>query len=188
MPSTAPRIAPATPPYSPDVDEALRAMMPRSGGIEPLRLFRTLVRNLPLATGMRALGSHLLGRGRALDTRDREIVIARTCARCACEYEWGVHVVAFGPRAGLTPEEIDATATGAAVWTPRDGILVRLVDELHDTGTVSDELWNGLAAHWSDAQLVELLLLVGWYHAISYVANGARVEAEPWAARFPAAP
>jgi alkylhydroperoxidase family enzyme len=186
MPSTAPRIAPATPPYSPDVDEALRAMMPRGGGIEPLRLFRTLVRNLPLATGMRALGSHLLGHGRALDTRDREIVIARTCARCGCEYEWGVHVVAFGPRAGLTPAEIDATATGAAVWTPRDGLLVCLVDELHDTGTVSDGLWTGLAAHWNDAQLVELLLLVGWYHAISYVANGARVEAEPWAARFPA--
>jgi 4-carboxymuconolactone decarboxylase len=51
---------------------------------------------------------------------------------------------------------------------------------------VSDGHWTGLAAHWNDAQLVELLLLVGWYHAISYVANGARVEAEPWAARFPA--
>jgi 4-carboxymuconolactone decarboxylase len=187
MTSTAPRIAPAVPPYPPDVDEALRAMMPRAAAIEPLRLFRTLVRNLPLATGMRAVGSHLLGRGRALETRDREIVIARTCARCACEYEWGVHVVAFGPGAGLTPAEIEATVTGAPVWTPRDAVLVRLVDELHDTGTVSDDLWTGLAAHWNDAQLVELLLLVGWYHAISYVANGARVEAEPWAARFPAA-
>jgi hypothetical protein len=24
-----------------------------------------------------------------------------------------------------------------------------------------------------------------WYHAIAYLANGARVELEPWAARFP---
>ncbi|HEV7760231.1 MAG TPA: hypothetical protein VGO78_14620 [Acidimicrobiales bacterium] len=31
--------------------------------------------------------------------RDREIVIDRTCARCGCQYEWGVHVAFFGDRA-----------------------------------------------------------------------------------------
>ena len=30
-----------------------------------------------------------------------------------------------------------------------------------------------------------LLLVAGWYHAISYLANGARVEREDWAATFP---
>ena len=34
-------------------------------------------------------------------------------------------------------------------------------------------------------QLLELLITVGWYHTISFVANAARVPLEPWAARFP---
>jgi len=64
---------------------------------------------------------------------------------------------------------------------------VRLVDELHDTARVSDELWAALARHWTEPQLLELLLLAGWYHAISFVGNGARVALEDWAARFPPA-
>jgi hypothetical protein len=49
---------------------------------------------------------------------------------------------------------------------------------------VGDALWNEMAAHWSAPQLVELLALAGWYHAISYVCNAARVPLEPWAARW----
>ncbi len=182
-----PRIAPATPPYPPDVDALLRRMMPRDAPFEPLTLFRTLVRNVPLATAMQVLGHHLLGRGRTLDARDREIVIARVCARCGCEYEWGVHAAAVAPAVGLDDRALAATVTGAAVWSPRDALLVRLVDELHDGATVSDGLWAELAAHWTDAALVELLVLAGWYHAVAYVANAARLDPEPWAARFPGA-
>jgi len=42
-----------------------------------------------------------------------------------------------------------------------------------------------LAGRWSVPQLLELLVLAGWYHVISYVANGAQVELETWAERFP---
>jgi 4-carboxymuconolactone decarboxylase len=59
------------------------------------------------------------------------------------------------------------------------------VDELHDTATVSEALWKQLQALWNEAQLVELLVLVGWYHLISFVANAAHIELESWAARFP---
>jgi 4-carboxymuconolactone decarboxylase len=190
-PRTQPRIAPLAPPYPPAIDAALGAMMPRNSPVEPLRLFRTFVHHPRMAEAMTALGRFVLGRELALDLHDRELVIDRVCARCACEYEWGVHVASFGVRAGLTPEQLDATATGGAdspVWTERDALLVRLVDELHDTATVSDALWSELARRWSAPQLLELLLVAGWYHAIAYLANGARVEPEEWAARFPAPP
>jgi 4-carboxymuconolactone decarboxylase len=59
-----------------------------------------------------------------------------------------------------------------------------MADELHDTATVGDALWQRLAAVWSPAQRVELLMLAGWYHAISYVCNAARVPPEDWAARW----
>jgi alkylhydroperoxidase family enzyme len=188
MESNAPRIPPLTPPYEAAVLEALRAMMPRGSTLEPLGLFRTLARDRPLADAMHALGRFVLGRDLSLDLHDRELLIDRVCARCGCEYEWGVHAAAFGARAGLSPEQLDATVTlgpDSPLWSPRDALLIRLVDELHDTSAVSDELWQALAGTLTVAQLLEALLVAGWYHAIAYVANGARVAREEWAARFP---
>ena len=99
-----------------------------------------------------------------------------------------MHAVAFAPRVGLDPAQLTATVRGAAddpAWSARDRLLVRMVDELHERATVSDALWEDLRAAWSELQLLELLLVAGWYRTISYLANGARVELEDWAARFP---
>jgi len=182
------RIEPVQPPYEPEVGAALQAMMPRNSPVEPLKLFRTLARHRPLAAAMTSLGRFVLGRELSLDLHDRELVIHRVCARCACKYEWAVHAISYGARAGLSPEQLAATVTAdadAAVWSARDGLLVRLVDELHDTASVSDELWSELEQHWTEPQRLELLLIAGWYHAIAFIANGARVEHESWAPRFP---
>lgn len=186
------RIAPLTPPYPEGVAAALQRMMPPGAPIEPLALFRVLAHNPAMADAMQPLGRFFLGRrapGDARPTaRDREIVIARVSARCGCEYEWGVHVVAFGGRVGLTETQFAATVASDHTdpcWDARDALLVRLVDELHDHAKVSDALWSEAALRWSPPELLELLLLAGWYHAIAFVANGARIACEPWAARFP---
>ena len=55
---------------------------------------------------------------------------------------------------------------------------------MHDAADVSDVLWHRLAAEFSDAQLLDLLLLCGWYHAISFAANAGRVPLEDGAPRF----
>ena len=182
------RVAPVEPPYSAAVEEELRRWMPPGAPLEPLLLFRTLGRNVPLAGAMYPLGSFFLSRRFALGKREREIVILRVTARCGCEYEWGVHATAFGAAAGLDDALLRATVLGTAddpAWSESDRLLVRLVDELHDKARVSDELWGALASHWPAETLLELLVLVGWYHVIAYVGNGARVELEPWAQRFP---
>jgi alkylhydroperoxidase family enzyme len=183
-------IAPVEPPFGPAVDAELNRWMPPNAPLDPLRLFRTLARHVPLAGAMHPLGSFFLSRRFALGRREREIVIDRVCARCGCEYEWGVHAAAFGAAAGLDETVLRATVHGTAAdpaWSENDRLLVRLVDELHDTARVSDELWQALAAQWPAETLLELLVLVGWYHVIAFVANGARVQREPWALRFPVA-
>lgn len=182
-----PRIAPLEPPYAPDIAEALAKWMPPGAGVEPLALFRTLNVHPELASRMRPLGAGLLGRP-TIAPREREIVVHRTCARAGADYEWGVHAVAFGPAVGLSDEQIVATAAGEAddgAWSPRDALLVRLADELHDTATVSDGLWAGLAAEWSPSQLLELVVLAGWYRLIAGVINAARVQPESWARPLP---
>jgi hypothetical protein len=70
-------------------------------------------------------------------------------------------------------------------WNAEDVALVRMVDELHETSQVPDEAWRLLAERWNEAQLIELLFLVGWYHAICFVGTGIRVEGEPWAPPYP---
>jgi 4-carboxymuconolactone decarboxylase len=185
--ATEPRIAPLEPPYEQELEAMLTKWMPPGSPLEPLALFRTLALHEELMSRMRPLGSGILGHGH-VEPREREIIIHRTCARAGAEYEWGVHVVAFGRPLGLSDEQIVATARGAAddpAWSAHDTLLVRLADELHDTCTISDALWPALAERFSADQLLELVIIAGWYRLLSYVIHAARVPHEPWAARFP---
>jgi len=136
---------------------------------------------------MTGWGAYLLGRHATLPLRDREVVIDRVCARCGAEYEWGVHVAAFAAAAGFDDAQTAAIAdrdADLAPLTARDRLLVQMVDELHEHCDIADALWSELAAQWTPPQLIELLLLAGWYRAISYVCRGARVPLEDWQARF----
>ena len=116
------------------------------------------------------------------------MLIHRTCALTGAEYEWGVHVMGFGRPLGLTEEQLRATVHGAfddECWDAEQASVFRLADELHETSAVSEELWQQLVTQFDAPQIIELLVTAGWYHVISYVCNGVRVEQEDWAARFP---
>lgn len=179
------RIAPLDPPYDPQVADTLRRMMPP--GVEPLHLFRTVARNPAILDRFRSVGAYLLNFG-SVEPLDREILLHRTCARCGCEYEWGVHAVAFGRPLGMSEEQLRATVlepADAPVWSERQRLLVRLADELHETATVSEPLWAELARHWDDGQLIELIATAGFYHLVSFTANAAAVASEPYGERFP---
>ncbi len=183
-----PRIAPLAPPYEPEVAIALAKWMPPDSALEPLKLFRTLYHNQEMSSRMRPLGAGILGAHSSLDPREREILIDRTCARCRCEYEWGVHAAVYGKACGLSRAQLEDTASGSVaqeLWSERESLLIKLVDELHETATLSNEVWEQLVANWSIAQILEVIIIVGWYHLISFVANTAQVEQEPWATRFP---
>jgi 4-carboxymuconolactone decarboxylase len=185
--ATEPRIAPLEPPYDVETEAQLAKWMPPDSPVEPLALFRTLLLHPDLAARMRPLGSALLGHG-LIDPRERELVVLRTCARCAAEYEWGVHAVAFGPSVGLTEHQIAATVVGASddsAWSNSDRLLIRLADELYDTDRITDALWKNLAAIWPPAHLLELIVTAGWYRTLSYVINATHTQQEPWAAHFP---
>lgn len=180
-----PRIPPLEPPYEPELARTLERMMPP--GVEPLKLFRTVAHNENVLDKFRSIGTYVLNFGR-LDPAEREVLIHRTCARCGCEYEWGVHAAVFAPTVGLSEEQLRSTVHGDAedgCWSERQSLLIRLADELHDTATISQDLWDEIASNWDQEQLVELMAVAGFYHLVSYMANGAGVEAESAARRFP---
>ena len=182
--SSSPRIAPAEPPYPPEVQARFDALMPR--GVAPLTLFRALARDLRLF--QRFMGGGLLDKGH-LALRQREIVIDRVTARCGSEYEWGVHIAFFAERAGLDAAQQRSLVRGAAsdpCWSAEDALLIRFCDSLHAHCDVDDALWADLRARFSEEAILELLLLAGFYRTVSYLTNALRLPLEPYAARFPA--
>jgi alkylhydroperoxidase family enzyme len=180
------RIPALEPPFAADVATQLAAMMPP--GVPPIGLFRTFAKNLPMTAALSQWGGYELGRQLSLTLREREIVILRTCARCRCEYEWGVHLMVFADRAGLTRAEIASLTHGHAddpCWSAgRERALIQVVDAVHDASDVDDELWRFAREVLDEPQLLDLLMLCGWYHAISFAARATRVDLEPGAPRF----
>jgi alkylhydroperoxidase family enzyme len=182
--SKAPRIAPAEPPYAPEVQSRLDALMPP--GVPPLVLFRVLARDRRLFE--RFMGGGLLDKGH-LTLRQREIVVHRVTARCGAEYEWGVHVAFFARRAGLDAAQLRSTVRGGpgdACWSDDDRLLLRFCDALHVECTLEDGLWAEVRAGFSEEAILELLLLAGFYRTVSYLTNALRLPPERFAAPFPA--
>ncbi|SEP23106.1 Carboxymuconolactone decarboxylase family protein [Rhodospirillales bacterium URHD0017] len=178
-----PRIAPAEPPYEPRIAEALERIMPP--GVPPLVLFRTMARSPRVFEKVFAGG--LLDKG-PLSLRQREIVIDRTTARLGCEYEWGVHIAFFAERVGLSLEQAAATVAApstAACWSADEQALIALVDDLVDRRIITETTWTALSAHFAEAEILEAIALVGYYHTISFLCRGLELPPESYAARFP---
>ncbi|MEU6990927.1 carboxymuconolactone decarboxylase family protein [Streptomyces sp. NPDC046465] len=180
------RISPLTRPFPPESEALLGRMMPH--GEEPIALFRVFAHNRQLTEALHAWGSYQLSRRLSLGLRDREIVIDRTCALCGCEYEWGVHVARFAGRAELTDDQVSSLTHGTGAdpcWTTeRDRVLIDAVDALHTACDIDDDLWSRLRTQFTEEQLLDLLMLCGWYHAISFTARASRISPEPGAPRF----
>lgn len=182
MSLSAPRIAPIEPPYPPEIQDQFDRIM---RGAAPLMLFRVMAGHRRAWDKFRA--ASLLDPG-PLSLRQREIVIDRTCALNGCEYEWGVHVAIFAGPAKLTEDEVNATVAGDAdssCWSPAEQALIVAVDALHHRATLSDAEFAALSAHYDAAQILEIMLLCGFYRTVSYLANGLQLPLEENAARFP---
>ena len=178
-----PRIAPADAPYPPEIAAVLARTMPP--GVAPLVLFRTMARN-PRVFGKMFAGG-LLDKG-SLSLRQREVVIDRTTARLGAEYEWGVHIAFFAEKVGFDAERSAATVHGPAdapCWSADERALLAAVDDLVDRRTIGDERWDELAAHFDEAQIIEVIALVGYYHTISFLCRTLDLPPEAYAARFP---
>ena len=148
-----------------------------AGGLHASNIFATLVRHPGLFRKWMPFGGKLLT-GK-LPARDRELLILRTGWRCQAEYEWGQHVI-IGKAAGITDDEIARIKNGpdAPGWDPFDAALVRAADELHDDACITDATWAALKARYNDPQLVEVPMVVGQYHLVSFTLNSLGVQLE----------
>lgn len=174
--SKRPRVAPVEPPF----DEQTAAALERLG--PPIALFRVFARRPERARGVFGWGSYYLSRRAALTLRQRELVIDRTAARCVADYEWSIHATMFADRAGLDAAQLRSLAHGDArdeCWDDADRAIIAAVDALHDGNDLDDGEWDALVRAAGADGAVDVLLVCGWYHAISFVARGLRLPLEP---------
>ena len=173
-----PRIPPLPPAQREErTEELLRSLRQQPYGPD-LNIFATLARHPRLLKRWSAFGGVLLYAGE-LPGRERELLILRTAWNCRAEYEWGQHV-RIGLDAGLTEDEAQRipAGTGAAGWSDMDTALLAAADELHDDARIGDDTWRSLAATWSEAQLIELCMVVGQYHLVAFTLNSLEVQRE----------
>ncbi len=147
-----------------------------AGTRRPPHLFTTLARNRRLFRAWLRFAGALMPRG-SLPRADTELVILRVAHNCRCDYEWRHHE-RLGRAAGLSQADIGRVLDGSAApgWSSRQSLLLRAADELHDRRELTDELWARLSEEFSDAELIELLMLIGHYEMLAMTINSLRVQ------------
>ena len=90
-------------------------------------------------------------------------------------------VVAINHFYSDTDAEIAATAVRASThpWSTRDRGLLAMTDDICANDCVSEPTWKELRAEWTDAELCELVLLVGVYRMVAGFLNTMGVELDP---------
>ncbi|QWF83294.1 carboxymuconolactone decarboxylase family protein [Amycolatopsis sp. CA-230715] len=165
-----------------DMTEAQRAL----AGVGASNVIRTLVHRDDLVTAMGPLGQALLFSQRT-SARARELAILRVALRAGAAYEWANHTLgALG--AGATEAEIRAVNDPEAAWPDADAALLSAVDELCADDCVSERTWSALRAHYAEEEIIEFLMLVGYYRMMAGVLNSIGIEPEPGRPGFGEAP
>lgn len=121
----------------------------------------------------------LQGVDSTLPPRERKLAILRTGWLCQAPYEFGEHV-AQARRLGITESEVEAIIAGSAspAWDDHERAVLEAVEELHASAMVSDATWDRLSKRFDDAQMFELLILIGQFTATAYFQNSLRLRLE----------
>lgn len=114
-----------------------------------------------------------------LPFRDRKLAILRIGWLCQAPYEFGEHV-AQSKALGFTSEEIDRVIIGsdAPGWDEHERAILLASEELHNNAMIDDATWETLAKRLTEAQLVEMLVLIGQFTATAYFQNALRLRLE----------
>lgn len=118
-----------------------------------------------------------------LPERDRELITLRCAHRFDSEYYFGHHVLLAAEV--LSPTEIARTVGPNEEWAGFDRRLLDAIDELAATANLSDTTWSDLARHYNNAQLLDLVMLVGFYRMTCQYVNTIGIEREPGVPGWP---
>ncbi|GAA3413162.1 carboxymuconolactone decarboxylase family protein [Paenibacillus hodogayensis] len=146
-------------------------------GIGASNVLLTLAHRGDLMSAWLEFGMHFISGGR-VSMRTRELLILRVGLRTSCAYEWGNHVPG-ALSTGVTADEIAALADGAGSWSAAEAAVLGLVDDLCTDNCASEETWKALTAAYTEGEIIELVMLIGFYQMNAGFLNSLGVQIEP---------
>ncbi|USN97111.1 MAG: carboxymuconolactone decarboxylase family protein [Candidatus Nomurabacteria bacterium] len=148
----------------------------RAVGAPEMHLFAMLALHKRLFWAWLPFSGMLLGGGR-IPRQDTELVILRVAHLCKCEYELQHHR-RIARKYGLDSEFQDRVF----VYPDCDGLthrhraMIKAVDEMVLTRTISDNTWAGLAFYFDEKQLIEFSLLITQYEALAATISALQIR------------
>ena len=117
-----------------------------------------------------------------LSARERRLLILRTASLAHCSYELGVHRQQGLSRGEMQPDEIQALDHDPRLPSPtlsaRERALLDIADALCRTDTLSDEQWADAVSTLPIADIIECLVVVGYYRMCCGLMNALAVPDE----------
>jgi alkylhydroperoxidase family enzyme len=147
-----------------------------------LNIFRAMSHSPEAMLRFMRFGSYLLEEG-AVDPKLRELAILRTGYLTRSQYEYSQHI-AFGRRVGLSDEKIAAVGDPAnGAYDDRERAILTYAGELTIAAAASDASFAAVRAFMSEAEIVELTIVIGFYNMVARVLNGLQVDVDAPAQR-----
>jgi alkylhydroperoxidase family enzyme len=129
------------------------------------------------------LGGALIGKAR-LDPKLREIAILRTAKVTGSVYEWTQHVP-MAKHVGVTDSQVAAMDQwqGASCFNELERKVLRFTDEVAGSVKGSREALEALKAELSPAEIVELILSIGFWGMVARLLETTEVDLEDFAGK-----
>lgn len=159
---------------SPEVREMLGRLP------SPANIFNMMAHAETALKPVMKLGGTLLGKLK-LDPRLRELCLLHAVKLEGGDYEWVQHVP-IALDLGATQAQIDALAKGddaAACFSPLERSALRFTREVVVDARASETALADLRKHVSDREVVELIIMAGFYITLARLTESLGVENDP---------
>jgi 4-carboxymuconolactone decarboxylase len=165
-----------------DAREVFAKMEQRGSAI--LNLHRALASTPNGLRNFMRLGNSLLFHG-VLPPALRELAILRVAQMTGASYEWAHHVP-IARQVGVGEEQI----AGLKGWhtsphfDERERAALRYVESVTSAVTVPNEVFREARAHLSEAEVVELTLVAGYWGMVARLLVALEIDLEPPLAQY----
>jgi alkylhydroperoxidase family enzyme len=137
---------------------------------------RRALSNNPAAARAMGVQAMYLRHHSKLDPRLRELAILVVAAVGQNPYEW-VHHVDHGRKAGITDPEIRAISSGiVSIFTPLERAILSAAREMTNSSTVADETFAVLQAGLDNAEIVDLIMSIGFYCGVLRILGALQID------------
>jgi alkylhydroperoxidase family enzyme len=155
-------------------DEALRALTSATGH---LNIFRALAHAQTCIVPIMKLGQAVLTE-QQLPARSRELMLLLTMSMERGEYEVAQHIeIALG--VGASQAEVDAVLkddVSNPIFSEADRALFAFARQVIRSARVDVEVFAAVRAHFSDREIVEAIIAMGFYSTLVRLTGALEVE------------